>query len=208
MQFQSTTCASLTDPEPVSPTAYFNHGIRCTGHTLISIDESRQHYQRPAKSGDYIAQRRLVASNGINSGIPLQEGSQVCSPESSACHKRGKSFTEPTKLNIRLGQCLTRSADHSGSASYATWSSCPSTADEILVLAASSHNDGFVHNSNLDYFRSSRSPEAWILGNEDPHESARQSGCLWDDLDLYGSQEPVGNSHVNFFWYWGALWEQ
>ncbi|KAG6007842.1 hypothetical protein E4U21_005428 [Claviceps maximensis] len=196
-QFRSPpSCIALTDPDKHIPATCSNHEKNYTGDTLTFIDESLQLHAGPTNRGSYVGRRRLDASKNVDLSRPPHKRSQLDVTTSWAHRENDKSFAELAKLGFQLRQCATPSAEHAATASSTTLFSCPITADELRMRATSSCNNHIAHSPNLGSFRSSNFAESWVVGDRVPRELAKQSGCLWESLDLYRFQEPLSHFHV------------
>ncbi|KAG5983160.1 hypothetical protein E4U55_000642 [Claviceps digitariae] len=193
-QYRSPGRVSMTDPEHNLPAIYSNHGTHHTSDTLTFIDESHQLHWGSTDRESYGGKRRLDASKDIDLSRPLHKGFELDATEPT-CHRRSdESFAE--KLDIRLHQIAIPPAEHSAMASSTTLFSCLSPIDEPLTRAISSRGNHTARDSSLESSRPFDSAESWLVENRETRELARQSGCLWEALDMYRFQGPLNNLNV------------
>lgn len=167
------------------------------GNTLVFIDESQQLLSGAAPAEGYIAKRRLANSQGTTSVSSPRRGSQLNSPALGAArHKKTKSFTELTKLDIGQSRPIPCPRHSQGTGSSATWFSYPSVFDGPLTPAPSSHSDDIMNRSNWAEPNSLGSPDSLMSGNGDYENSPTQSGCLWEEPGTFPLQETLSSSDV------------
>ncbi|KAG5952776.1 hypothetical protein E4U53_008105 [Claviceps sorghi] len=194
--FQSPCCASLKDSEHSLHTSCFNDRQHHAGDTLTFIDETLQLHLGSTDRVSCVGKKRMDASKGIDLSRPSHQGPQVDTTAQNMHWRSEKPFTEFAKLDIRLCQSATRSAENSTGGSFTTLFSCPSTTDEPLTTATSSFGNHTAHHSDLNSFRTTNSAESWVFDNGERRELAKQSGYLWEAFDMYGFQEPLSSVHV------------
>lgn len=167
------------------------------GNTLVFIDESQQLLSGAAPAEGYIAKKRLANSQGTTSVSSPRRGSQLNSPALGAArHKKTKSFTELTKLDIGQSRPMPCPRHTQGAASSATWFPYSSVFDGPLTPAPSSHSDDIMNRPNWAEFQPLGSPDSLMSGNEDSENSPTQSGYLWEEPGTYSLQETLSNSDV------------
>ncbi|KAK8925262.1 hypothetical protein VCV18_005689 [Metarhizium anisopliae] len=166
-------------------------------NTLIFIDESQQHLSGGAgPSEGYIAKRHLGHSQGATSVSSPYRGSLINSPAVGAAgHKKTKSFTEFTELDIGKSQ-LMPCPSYTQKSTSATWPSYPNVLDSPLTPTLSSYSDDITSRSNWTEFPSLGSPDSWGSGKGFSENSPPQSGHLSEEPGAYGLQETLSNSDV------------
>ncbi|KAG6015649.1 hypothetical protein E4U54_003172 [Claviceps lovelessii] len=190
------TCVSLTNSDNNLPDFCYHCGKHHTGDILTFIDESMQLYSGSTDRGSYVGRMHSDDSKDIHLSRPPHKGFHLNATEPSAHRKDNESFAEFPKLDVLERIFAAPSAEQSAAVSSTTLFPCPSTNGELPTRATSWRGNYTAHHTILEPLRSSNSAESWVVENGEPRESAKQSGCLWEALDMNRFGGPLSNLHI------------